>query len=471
METISTKGVSTVISIILARLLLPENYGLVALTDAFVSFSYILVQSGLGTSLIRKKEVDDLDYSNALFFSLAVALVCYMAFFVSAPFIAEFYKQTELVLVLRIQMLSLFLCAWGTVRNAMIVRQFRFRALCLVNCIATVIGGACGIYLAYAGLGVWALVLYTLIRDLVSNTLICFVVKWRIQLCLSIQRLKELISFSGWVLLASIVDFGGNHIYNIVFGKKYTMEELGYYSKGNQLPELVCLHTYGALSSVMLPAMAEKQNDSVQLKRITRKIVSVSSYVIFPIMGGLAVVGRRVIPFLFTDKWLPCVPILWASCIYYGVNPFRSINMSLMYALGDSRKGLSVEIVRLLMLISCATLGVTVLHFSIYDIAFASGAVAICVVLITQFYAKRMIDYHYAEWLSDIFPAAAATAVMCTVTYAAGIIGNTMPGIMFVQIFIGVVVYLLISVLFKIQSFMEICEIARTVILKKRANI
>ena len=468
MDTISTKGVSIIISIILARLLLPENYGLVALTDVFVNFSYILVQSGLGTSLIRKKEVDDLDYSNALYFSLAVAAICYLIFFIGAPYIAGFYNQPDLMPVLRVQMLSLFLCAWGTVRNAMIVRQFKFRALCVVNCIATVVGGICGVCLAFAGFGVWALVLYTLIRDLIGNTLICFVVKWKMQWRLSMRRLKELVSFSAWVLLASLVDFGGNHIYNIVFGKRYTMEDLGYYSKGNQLPELLCLHTYGALSSVMLPAMAEKQTDSVQLKRLTRKIVSVSSYVIFPMMGGLAVVGRRVIPFLFTDKWLPCVPILWAACICYGVNPFRSINMSLIYALGDSKKGLFVEIIRLFLLACCVTLGVTVLRFTIYDIAFASGGVAIGVVLLTQFYARRLIDYHYHEWLYDICPAAVVTAVMSVVTYAVGVLGDALPGIMFVQIFVGVAVYLFVSFLFRLQSFIEICEIASMIVFKKR---
>lgn len=459
LESLSTKGISVFISIILARLLAPENYGVVALTSVFINFSTMLVQGGLTTALIRQESVDDVDYSNAFFFCLTIATICYCAFFVGAPYIASYYKEPILIPVLRVQMISLFLCALGTIRNAIVVRQFRFKELCAVNCIANIVSGLLGIGLAYNGYGVWALVIYTLFRDGLCTFCLFFFVRWRIRLLFSFARIKKLISFSGWLLLATIFDFCGNNIFNTVFGKHYSMAELGHYNKGMQLPELVCLHTFGAITSVMLPAMSESQSEEERLKTITRKIVSLSAYVIFPLMGGLAIIGRNAVIVLFTEKWLLCVPILWAACLYYGCNIFRSINMQLIYATGKSKIGVKIELCRFLMLVCSVTIGVKFFDCSIYELALLSAFITMIVVSITQYYVKRTIDYSYSEWIKDIKPSIFLTIGMGSITTIVGMLSLPTVIMMFFQIATGIISYIVLSWIFNIKSFKYIVQI------------
>lgn len=461
LESLSTKGTSLIISIILARLLLPKDYGIVAISDIFISFSGIVIQNGLSVSLIRKTDADELDYSNALFLCLTIAAICYVAFWILAPAIADYYNQPILVLVLRVQMLLLFLTAFSTVTGAVSIRQFRFRDACVANLLATIIGGGVGIILAYCGRGVWALIVYTLVRDLAGNILLYLFIRWKIILQVSYERIKTLVSFSWWLLWASILDFGGNNIYNTVFGKRFSAQDLGYRNKGYQLPELLCLHTYGAISNVLLPAMAEQQNDNLQLKKVTRKLVSMSSYIIFPMMAGLTVTGNRLIIFLFTDKWLPCVPILWAACLNYSMQPFRSINMQLMNAFGDSKIVLLYEVCRFTILAVSMTISIAFFRLNIYGVSAVGAVVMIIVALITQGYAKKKINYGYLEWLNDMAPTFLVSLMMSVAVYFIGFMQGKNTVILFIQIGAGVAIYVMLSMLFCVPAFKECLDIVK----------
>lgn len=301
-ESASVKGVSLFISIILARLLVPEDYGIVALTSVFIQFSTMFVQSGLNTALIRQRTVAQQDYSNAFLISIVIALFCYMLFWGAAPYIANFYEEPMLMPVLRVQMLSLFFCAIGTVANSICVRAFDFKTLCRTSFIASLMSGLVGIWLAYKGFGVWALVAQTLAKDVLSTLLLLWDIKWIPSYSVSLKKLKYLFSFSFWLLLTTLLDYIGNNLFSVLCGKIYSLSDIAYMNKGNQLPELFSLHIFGAITSVMLPAMSAVQDDKEQLKRITRKIVSMSAYIIFPVMAGLTVIAPRLVVFLFTEK-------------------------------------------------------------------------------------------------------------------------------------------------------------------------
>lgn len=462
LESLLTKGVSLFISIILARLLLPEDYGVVALTSIFIHLSTSIVASGLGTALVRKESVDNIDYTTVFIFCMLIALFLYIVCFIAAPFIALFYDEPLLQPVLRVQMLSLFLCALGVVRGAMITRQFKFREQFITNFIATVIGGITGIVLAYAGFGVWALVFHTLIRDGSYAVILFFFVKWRPSRQLSFKRMKSLLSFSAWVLIAGLVDFLANNIPSTVYGKHYSVDSLGYMAKGNQLPELICLHTFGALSAVLLPAMAETQTDIDRLKLITRKITSMSAYILLPMMVGLAFVGKRTIIFLFTEKWLPCVPLLYAACISYGVNPFRSINMQLIYALGNSKKATLVEIIRFIISISWMLVGVFVLKLPLTSVALIGSNFAIIVVLITQFVVKNYIGYSFLEFFADIAAPLIMSAVMAFFVYLVGLLQMNNLLVLIMQILTGVTVYIVLSIITKNHNLLELFGILKS---------
>lgn len=457
LEAFSTKGVSIIISIVLARLLLPENYGIVGITDVLVNFSVILVQSGINTSLIRKEKVDDLDYSNAFFFCLAIATVCYGAFFAFAPSIALFYEEPLVSNVLRIQMLSLFLCALSTVRNAIIVREFKFKQLCLINLVANIVAGIVGIYIAIKGGGVWALVIYTLTRDGLSAFLLFFFVKWKLMFRISSSKLKILVSFSIWVLVATLLDFFGNNIYNILIGKYFTMADLGYFNKGYQLPQIICLYVFGAITSVLLPTMAQAQNDIARLKRITRKVTRTSAYIIFPMMTGLATVGDRLVPFLFSEKWVPCVPIYCAACVIYAVNPCRSINIQLLYAKGKSSSVMIIEMMRFLLLILGLVIGVKLLGVSVEILAYIQAGIAIINTSITHIFIRKLIDYNFFEWLKDQSWPMIISVLMGIIVYLLGRlpIRNNFACLL-IQITVGMVLYVTTSALSKNPEFIEI---------------
>lgn len=455
-EAFSTKGISLIISIILARILLPEDYGIVTLTAIFINLSTILVQSGLGTGLIRQDHVDDIDYNNVFFIGIGVAALCYTAFFLAAPTIASFYKEPLLALVLRVQMLSLYLVAFANIQIVIVTREFRFRELCLANILSNTISGVTGVVLAYSGFGVWSLVIYTLLRDGISSLVLFIRIKWYPSIKIDFFRMKKLFYFSIWVLIAGIIDFIGNNYLSTMMGKRYSLSELGLYGKGNQIPEMICLYTFGAISSVLLPALSAFQNDLKKLKSVCKRLVEMSSYILFPMMVGLSMISDKLVPFLFTEKWSGCIPIFIFACVTFGVNPLRVINMQLIYALGDSKKGLIIESLRAILLVIGGTLCAFVLKTSIYGIAGLASLVAIINVFITQFIAKKYIDYGFFEWIKDMLPAIILSFVMAVSVYFTGFIPMTKYLLMFIQIVVGGTVYIVISALSKNSSFYEI---------------
>ncbi len=460
-ETLLSRGVSTIISIVLARLLLPYDYGIVAITGIFILFSGIVIQGGLSTSLVRKKEIDNLDYSVALYFSLFLAAVLYGIFYFASPFIADYYNEPLLVSVLRVQLIDLFFYSFAIVQNTIVVREFRFKELCFVSFLSNLIGGVIGVIMAYLGYGVWSLVIYTLAKDFLGSFIMFIKVKWKPTFAFSFSRLKSIFKVSSWIFLGTVLDFISNNTYNTVFGKRYTKDELAYITKGAQLPELVCLHTFGALSSVLLPTLSEHQDYPEKLKQILRKMVSITSFIIFPMMAGMAVVGRSLIAFIFTEKWLPCVPILWATCLTFSINVFRSLNMQLIYASGDSKKGFHIETLRCVLLIASVSIGIFVLDYNIYMVAFNTSLITVIVVIVTQVFCKKITGYSFHEWIKDLFPATVLTVVMCIITYLLGVIlvQSNYVMVLILQIVTGVIIYIVGAIAFKIEAFYEIKKI------------
>ena len=446
LEALSTKGISFFISIVLSWILLPEDYGVVGITDIFVSFSAILVQGGISTSLIRKKDVDDQDYSNAFFFCVAVASLCYSLFFIGAPFVATFYREPLVTSVLRIQMISLFLCALSTIRTAIIVRKFKFKQLCLINLCANILGGIAGILVALYNGGVWALVIYTLARDGISAFLLFFFVKWKLTFKISVAKLKLLVAFSIWVLISTLLDFFGNNIYSLLIGSYYTLADLGYFNKGYQLPQVVCLYVFGAITSVLLPALSQVQDDTPRLKNIVKKVTRMSAYTIFPMMMGLATVGSHLMPFLFSAKWNPSVPIQYAACLIFAVNPCRSINIQVLYAKGKSRNVMFIEMIRFTLLLLGLVVGVKVFNVDVYGLAYIQAAIAVTNTLVTHFFIRKIADYPFIEWIKDQLGPFVMSVAMGLAVIAVNLIPiQSHLVLLMIQVGIGVIVYVLLS--------------------------
>lgn len=448
-EMIVQKFVGLIISTVLARMLLPEAYGIVALTTVFITFSDIFILNGFNVALIRKEQTTENDYATVMMMSLLFALVLYVIFFVYAPVLAVFYNSPELVKVLRTITTILFFRAVSTVIRAKGTRELKFREMSVVTVTGNISAGLIGLILAYRGYGVWALVGQQVSAAVFDLILLSAVFHWRFRLCFNRTTIREMFSFTMGVVGSSFMDFLGNNANSLVVGRAYSPTELGYMNRGNMYPEVIGLNTFNTISSVLLPTLASRQGDRREMKIVVRRVVSITGYILFPMMIGLIGISRNFIVVLLTDKWLPCLGIMICSCINYLVNPIRSIGYSIFYALGESKTTLKIEVIRMIMMLINLFLIIIFLNRSIYDLAIINLLIAFLILFITQWYVKKSVNYSYKELFTDIFPAALLSLPMLIVTVVAGGIVKDHFLALLLQIVLGAGVYLCGSILTK----------------------
>lgn len=469
-ERFTGRGISLVISVVLARILTPDDYGLIALTTVFTNLSEILIDAGFGTALIRKKEVDDGDYACVFTISCGISAVLYVILFFVAPFVSGYYERPELTAVLRVMSLVLFIQAFASTRNAFVNRNMQFKLLMKCNSAAAVISGAVGITMAYLGMGVWALVLQRLLLQLIVTVLLFIKVKWKPKLEFDSEKFKNLFGFSAGVIGASLVNYVENCVNSLVVGKHYTVADLGYVDKAIILPEQISLNSFGAMTNVLLPTVSSYQNDIDKLRFVIRKIVRYTAYIMFPVMLGMLIVSREAIIVLFTEKWLPSVPMMQFSCIYYIATPMMLIDVQIFFGLGHSNTRLKTEIYRMIFILTGVVLCCFVFDLKIKYLSMTNAIAASLGTLITHLEVKKLIGYTLTDRLKDIYKSLISAVVMCAVVVGAKYILNqfSFPAIVFliIEIAIGVFSYILMSALLKIDVFKELL-----VFLKKKKSI
>ena len=473
-ESFSAKGISLVVSIVLARILLPADYGVIALTQIFTNLSDILIDGGFSTTLIRKKNVDDCDYSCVLTVSFSIATILYLVFFFTSPFVANYYEEPRFSPVLRVLGLTLFIQAFTATRTAVVNRNMQFKLLCYCNITGSLISGIIGIIAAYSGLGVWALVIQRLLQQALVTGLLFIKVKFKIKWQFSWVRLKEIVNFSIGVVSASLLYFVGNNMYSAVVGKKYSVTDLGYYSKGCQLPEQISLYTFSAVSGVLLPTISSCQDDLERVKRIIRKVTSFTGYIIFPLMIGLMCTSNELITLLLTSKWLPAAPIMIGWAIYYMAMPFTLMNSQVYYALGHSFMKLKVEFIRIILMVVGLFIGSFIFNCSIQVLAIIGGAVMVVSAIISAFEAGKMIQYCVKEMFEDLLKPLISSIVMgglvflfANILSALGVKGIIFP--LAFKVIFGVFIYLMLSILLKMEGFLELKDIIFN-LLKRRTH-
>lgn len=472
-EQFSTKGITLIISILLVRILNPDDFGLIALTAVFTNLSSILIDGGFSTALIRKKEVDDYDYSSTLIISIAISTFLYLVIFLLAPMAARYYEESKLALVLRVIGLVLFIQAFSSVRTAYVNRNMQFKLLFKCNFIGTSISGAFGVAAAYLGFGVWSIVIHQLSQQLILTVLLLIELKWKLKFHFSFLRIREMLKFSVGVVLASFINYISSSLYNLIIGKKYSVEELGYFDKGSQLPTQISLYTFGAMSTVLLPTLASYQNNLDRIKLTIRKVTQMTSFLIAPMMVGLAMITRELVILLFTEKWLPIVTIMQYNCLYYLVTPFMLINIQVFFALGYSNKRVRIEIVRLLFLVAGVLIFGLWLKFSIDVLAFVCAVVAVLSAFISYLEVRSLIKYSFIECLGDIYKPLLASAIMgifiyfldLTILPLININSNIL--ILVIKVIFGIIIYVLLSLILKMNEYKEIKNLISTLVKRR----
>lgn len=451
LERLGAQGVGVIVNIVLARLLLPEDYGILAVMVIFTNLANQLVLNGFNASLIQNKDVTDEDYSSVLNISWIFAVLLYVILFFSAPWIAEFYEIPALVLPLRVLALLLFPSVLQSVQTAKLRRDMDFKQLFQLTILTSLAGGCVGVGMAYAGFGVWALVGQQLAGSVCTCIVLWLKLRWRPRLVINWKRVGVLFSY-GWKLLAaSLLNTLYADLTGLVIGKKYTPTMLAYYDKGQMLPSKLLVNINDSIQNVMLPALAKVQDDREQCKEMMRRSVQVSCFIIFPMMAGLAAVTEPVVIILLTEKWLPCVPFMQLACLNFAFYPVHTANLQAMKAMGRSDMFLKLEIVK--KAIGLIALIIPVVFFdSVLSIVWCSTLTIPLTLLINMIPNQKIVGYSPKEQISDILPSMLLALLMYFAVLAVGHVGNVWIELI-VKVLLGVFIYAGGAVLFKLKPF------------------
>ena len=458
MERCGAQVVSFVVSMVLARILGPEEYGTVALITVVITIMQVFVDSGLGNSLIQKKDADDLDFSTVFFANIVFCLSLYILIFLGAPLLADFYNDKTLVPYIRVLAITIIISGIKNVQQAYVSKHLMFKKFFWSTLSGTIIAACVGIGMAMNGFGVWALIAQQLTNLFIGTFVLWFSVKWRPKIQFSFYRLKALYSY-GWKLLVSaLLDTVYNNCRQLIIGKMYSSSDLAYYNKGKQFPELVVTNVNTSIDSVLLPAMSQVQDENEKVKNMTRKSIKVSTFIMAPLMMGLAAVSPALIEIILTDKWLKAVPYLQIFCITFMFYPIHTANLNAVKAIGRSDLFLKLEIKKKLvgvaLLLATMWFGVMVMALSLIAVSFVNQ-------MINAQPNKKIFNYGYKEQMKDILPSIVLAVVMGILVSLVALINLPNYITLAIQIVLGATIYILGSVVFKLETFTYLKSIVK----------
>ena len=400
-ERFGTQGISFIITIIIARILSPSDYGILGMIAIFLAISRVFIEAGFGTALIRKQDRTQTDFSTVYYYNIAVSLVFYILLFAFAPLIAGFYDMPILVPVTRVVGINIVIGAFGVIHRTKLSIGLNFKMLAKISIISIIATGAIGIVLAYAGYGVWALIVQHLASTILTTGLLLYHLPWKPSSTFSSNSFKELFSFGSKLLFAGLLDAIYTNIYQMVIGKKYNAADLGYYTRADGVAQLPSSNITGVIQRVTFPVLSEIQHDPISLSKNYRKLLKMAAFIIFPLMTLLAALSEPLVRILLTDKWLPSVHLLQILCIAYMFYPIHGINLNLLQVKGRSDLFLRLEVLKKIM--------ITIVLF----VSFSFGIITICLgivfisvlfLVINTHYTGRLIKLGFWKQMKDITP-------------------------------------------------------------------
>lgn len=466
-ERIGAQAVTFVVTVVLARFLMPEDYGIIAIVNVFVAVADVLVTSGLSTSLIQRKDACDADFSSIFYVSLLMASVLYAVLFLCAPLVSRLYDNALLTPVLRVMGIKFFISAVNSVQQAFVARMMIFRKFFFATLLGTLVSAVVGIALAVRGFGVWALVAQTLTNPLIDTVVLFITVRWHPRWLLSIGRLRTLVRY-GWKLTAtSLIGTVFEELRALVIGIRYSYADLAFYNRGYSLPALVTNNIVATLDSVLFPALSAFQDDADRLKAAVRRSISLGSYVLSPLLIGLAVVADKVVFLLYGDRWIPSVPFVRLLCLANLPAIMSSINVQAIKASGRSGVVLALEFIK-----KPVFLAMVLVTSLISPVAMAAGAVVYGLLscLINSAPNLWILRYSFLEMASDLFAGIALSAVMGGAVWLVGFVPLNALAVLGMQVVAGGLVYVLLSMLFRVRAFFEIAALVRARASRKKGD-
>lgn len=449
-ERCGAQLVTFIVSIVLARLLAPEDYGTIALVTVFTTILQVFVDSGLGTALIQKKDADDLDFSSVFYFNFFVCIVLYIGMFLAAPIIAGFYGDNSLIPIIRVISLTIVISGVKGIQQSYVSRNMLFKRFFFATLGGTIFSAFLGIGLAYAGFGVWAIVAQQLSNTAIDTLILWITVKWRPKRMFSWNRLKGLLSFGWKLLVSSLLDTVYNNLRNLIIGKFYSSADLAYYNQGDKFPKIIVTNINSSIDSVLLPTLANEQEHIDRVKSMTRRAIKTSTFIMAPLMMGLAFCATSIVKIVLTDKWLPCVPYLQIFCVTYMFWPIHTANLNAINAMGRSDYFLKLEIAKkaigLILLLSTMRFGVMVMAYSLLISSITSQ-------IINSWPNKKLLGYGYFEQLRDILPSVLIALFMGGCVNLVNVLGFSDFLMILLQVPLGAFIYVGLSALFHLEAY------------------
>lgn len=408
-DRFSAQGIQFVFSILIARLLVPEDYGVVAMLGIFMAVSQTFIDSGFGAALIRKIDRTEEDFSTVFYFNIVVATLFYFALFFAAPAIANFYNTPLLESITKVVALNLIIGSLSGIHNAKLSIAIDFKSRAKISIASTLLTGAVGLWMAYAGYGVWALVVQNLFSSAIRTVLLWVIVKWYPKLVFSWKSFKELFSFGSKLLASALLDTLYNNIYTLVIGKVFSSSTLGVYSKANALAQFPSSNITSVLQGVTFPVLSTIQNEDDRLADAYKRFLRLSAFIVFPLMIGLSAVADPLIRLALTDKWEGAIILLQIICFAMMWYPIHAINLNILQVKGHSDYFLKLEIIKkvqgVIILLITIPMGVIVMCYG----KVIGGIIAL---IWNTYYTKKLIGYGFFAQLKDLMPVLFHSLIM-----------------------------------------------------------
>jgi len=446
LERLFTQGINLIVQIVLARILLPDDFGSLAIIVAITNYAAIFVQSGISTVIIQKKDIDNLDISTLLSSSLLIALIVYLLIFIFAPLVSAFYSMPSLTWPLRILGLILFFNAINSIQTAILIRNLKFKSLFFRSVIAIPISGTIGIGMALSGYGIWALIFQILSNILIVDIIMSFGLNCKFSLSFSLKRARKLFPFCVGLLMTSLLAGFSDILRTLTIGKKYTTESLAYYDKANTYSAYATQIATQSTASVLLPTFSRSQENYVRLKGMVRKSVRLTCFIMMPLLAFVAINSHQIISILLTEKWLGCVKYLQIFCLLRIAICISTIDKQVYFAMGNSLIGVYYEIG---LLIFNTILLVFALPFGIMYLAIGITLVELVGMLILFLVSNKLFNYSFKERLKDLVkPIVSTSTLIVWLIIVNSIILNSFLQLILGFIF-GVIIYLFTSYFLK----------------------
>lgn len=451
-ERICAQMVSTLVAIILARVLDPEHYGIISIVTVFVTLLNVFVSGGLGSALVQKKDADELDFNTAFLVSLFMAVTLYTCLFLCAPYIANFYEMPLLAPVIRVMGVRLIIASINNIQQAYIRRRMEFKKFFWATFIGTVISGVFGVVFAYIGFGVWALVVQYLINVGIDTLMLFRIGTWKPRVQFSLERAKRIWSFGWKVLATELVYTLEGDIRSLIVGKVFGSADLAYYDQGRKYPALLVTNINSSIEKVMLPAFSKQQDNLDILLSALRKAIRIGLFLLAPILVGFAVVSESFVSLILTDKWLFCVPYMQIFCIAYLARPLGSSCHQALLAVGKSGTVLICMLAVNTFSVVSIFISVFILKSVLWLAVFSLATETISFLVFLGF-TNKYIGYKVRYQLVDVLPSLLISVFMGCIVWLFKLIPVSGLLLLISQIIFGAVIYILLNAIFKVDAF------------------